>query len=255
MPEPHQDSRSAIKSNCAAMIMAALVLVGPAPAIAQSICTGVELPAREAAKERQLAVWDGSEWQFVDESKVGGLPHPLGQRNTEICLAWGAPPYRESARQIVYVSTRFATDQSLSLFRNSSLAGLPFFQRFGRDWEPSSLGGADHNAFRNFHDGEGRPGGTISARYFTRWHDTAAWRANDPSYNFVSAAVGRLDALPHGAERLLTLAANRPFMSWVPFGTHPPRGEDELRIAVVYSGDLGLGSGVRVHEYNFAVRE
>ena len=251
MPRPYQDSLSALKSSWAAAIMAALALVGPAPAIAQSICTGVELPAREAGKERHLAFWYGSEWQFVDE----GFAHPLGQRNTEICLAWGAPPYRASARQIVYVSTRFATDQSLSLFRNSALAGLPFFQRFASDWEPSSIGGADHNAFRNFHDGRGRPGGTISARYLTRWHDTAAWRANDSSYNFVSAAVGRSGALPHGAERLLTLAAKRPFVSWVPFGTHPPRDDGELRIAVVYSGDLGTGSGVRVHEYSFVVRE
>ena len=84
------------------------------------------------------------------------------------------------------------------------------------------------------------------------WHDTSAWLANRRSYDLVRATAD-LTLLPYGTERLLVLAAQRPLTSWVPFKTLTPSGQDELRVAVSYSGDLE-DLEPRVHKYVFEAR-
>lgn len=69
----------------------------------------------------------------------------------------------------------------------------------------------------------------------------------------MSGAAADLTLLPYGTERLLVLAGQRPFTSWVPFTTYPPSGQDEFRVAVSYSGDLD-GLGPRVYQYVFEAR-
>ena len=69
----------------------------------------------------------------------------------------------------------------------------------------------------------------------------------------MSGAAADLTVLPYGTERLLVLAARRPFTSWVSFTSYVPPGEDPLRIAVAYSGDLD-SRGPRVYRYVFEAK-
>ena len=70
-----------------------------------------------------------------------------------MCLAWEAPPYERSDRQIVYVSTQYRDNQPLWLFRNSAVAEVPVISRLFGDWSrtPDASGADPDNAFKEFH--------------------------------------------------------------------------------------------------------
>ncbi len=51
----------------------------------------------------------------------------------------------------------------------------------------------------------------------------------------------------------MRLAARRPLTSWVPFTTRAPSEQNELRVAVSYTGDLD-SLGPYVYQYVFQVR-
>ena len=226
----------------------------PMPLLAQSDCHVDELSRDDDGGQRRLAVRGDTGWQFFRPSadalthaiEVGGLQ--------ELCVAWEAPPYQRRSRQIVYVSTQYLDDnQPIWLFRNNQAAGVPFIGRLLGDWNNrADASGTDPNqAFKEFHHLSGDPD---AARWknLIDWHNTSGWLPNQASYELVRVAID-LAGLPYGTERLLMVRGRRPFASWIPFTTHAPSKQDELRVAVSYSGDLE-GSGPRVYQYVFEVR-
>lgn len=51
----------------------------------------------------------------------------------------------------------------------------------------------------------------------------------------------------------MVLQAKRPVSSWVRFGTYTPKPQDQLRVAVAFSGDLDH-HGPRVYLYTLEIR-
>lgn len=225
----------------------------PTSAMAQSRCDADELP-REMSGEYRLAVRLPEGWQYFSTSDAESA-HPIqpGERQ-ELCLAWEAPPYPRSNRQVVYVSTRYSEDQPLWLFRNASAAGVPFVGRLLGDWSrvPDASGVDVDDGFRVFHRGRAADASSTMWNNLAAWHDTSVWFSNSSSYELVSAAAASLELLPHGTERLLVLAARRPLASWVTFTSYAPSAGDRLDVAVSYSGDLDR-LGPRVYRYLFDV--
>ncbi len=235
-------------------VAALIALVDPTTALAQPDCNVDQLP-RQAAWQGQLAIRIGEEWQSFAQN-AGTPAHAIeigGLQN--LCMAWEAPPYQRTSRQIVYASTRYTDEQPLWLFRNNAGAGIPFVGSLLGDWNrtPDASGLNPDSAFREYH--RSRPDDPSVAPWnnLTDWHDTSAWLANSGSYDLVVGAVDDLPLLPYGSERLLVLAARRPLTSWVPFTTRAPSGQNELRIAVAYSGDLD-NLGPYVYQYVFQIR-
>ncbi len=237
--------------------LAATVLVAlsvPAMAVAQSACNVDGLP-REDVGQGRLAVRIDGEWRLFAEYEdgpasvlqIGGLQ--------DVCIAWEAPPYLGASRQIVYASTKYRDEQPLWLFRNSAGAGIPFVGNLLGDWNrtPDASGISPDSAFKEFH--RRRPDDPFDPPWnnLAGWHDTSAWFPNVGSYDLVVSAARDLSALPYGSERLLRLAARRPLTSWVPFTTRAPSGQNELLVAVSYSGDRE-SVGPYVYQYVFQVR-
>ena len=244
--------RSAVAFCVEAAVLA--VMATSTPTLAQSDCEVDQLP-RETGGLNRLAVRINADWQFFlpnDDAAVHVLQ--TGQLQ-DLCMAWEAPPYERSNRQIAYVSTQYRDDQPLWLFRNSAVAEVPVISRLFGDWSrtPDASGADPDNAFKEFHRGLPTDPNRVPWNNLADWHDTSAWRANHSSYELVSGAVANLTVLPYGTERLLVLAAGRPLSSWVSFTSYVPSGEDRLRIAVSYSGDLD-SRGPRVYRYVFEAR-
>ena len=229
------------------------VLTTPTHVLAQSDCIVDQLP-RSAAGQNRLAVRIYKEWKLFAPN-AGESAHVIEtDRLQDLCVAWEAPPYQRSNRQIVYVSTQYRDDQPLWLFRNSAAAGIPFVGSLFSNWsrEPDTSGADPDDAFREFHRSLPDDPDDVPWNKLADWHDTSAWLANRRSYDLVRVTAD-LTLLPYGTERLLVLAARRPLTSWVPFKTIAPARHDQLRIAVSYSGDLE-DLGPRVHQYVFEVR-
>ena len=221
------------------------------PALAQSDCTTSQLP-RETGGQSRLAVKLDAGWQFFPPNDDGPA-HALQTGGLQdLCLAWEAPPYQRSNRQIVYASTQYRDDQPLWLFRNSAIAEVPLLSRLFGDWSrtPDASGADPDDAFKDFHDSLPADPNIAPWNNLADWHDTSAWRTNRSSYELVSGAAVDLMSLPYGTERLLVLAAQRPLTSWVAFTTYTPSGQEQLRVAVAYSGDLD-SRGPRVYRYVF----
>lgn len=221
------------------------------PALAQSDCAVHQLP-RETGGQGRLAVRIDAGWQFFPPND-GGPAHVLQISGLEdLCLAWEAPPYERTSRQIVYASTQYRDDQPLWLFRNSAVAEVPVVRRLFGDWSrtPDASGTDPDDAFREFHGSLPADPSIAPWNDLADWHDTSAWRTNRSSYELASGATADLLLLPYGTERLLVLAAQRPLTSWVAFTTYAPSGQEQLRVAVSYSGDLD-SRGPRVYRYRF----
>ena len=244
-------TRSAVAFCFAVAVLTALA--APVPALAQAGCDVAQLP-REASGQNRLAVRIDGDWQFFAPNG-GATAHVLETGGAQdLCLAWEAPPYRRTNRQIVYASTRYRDDQPLWLFRSSAAALIPFVGRLLGNWSrtPDTSGADPGDAFREFHRSLPDDPDSVPWNNLAEWHDTSAWLANRRSYDLVRATAD-LTSLPHGTERLLVLAAQRPLTSWITFTTYAPSGQDELRVAVSYSGDLE-DRGPRVHQYVFEAR-
>ncbi len=230
------------------------VLATSMPALAQSDCEVDQLP-RETGGQDRLAVRIDADWRFFPPNDDAAAHVLQAGQLREVCLAWEAPPYERSDRQIVYVSTQYRDNQPLWLFRNSAVAEVPVISRLFGDWSrtPDASGADPDNAFKEFHRSLPIDPNSAPWNNLADWHDTSAWRANHSSYDLVSGAAADLTVLPYGTERLLVLAARRPFTSWVSFTSYVPSGEDPLRIAVSYSGDLD-SRGPRVYRYVFEAK-
>lgn len=228
-----------------------MVLSSPTLAFAQSGCDTDQLP-REMSGEYRLAVKLPEGWQYftTNDGESAYLLH--GGERQEICLAWEAPPYPQSNRQVIYASTRYREDQPLWLFRNGSAASVPFVGRLLGDWSrvPDASGVDVDDGFRVFHQDRAVDDSSTIWNNLAAWHDTSVWFSNSSSYELVSAATASLDLLPYGTERLLVLAARRPMTSWVTFTSYVPAAGDRLDVAVSYSGDLDR-LGPRVYRYVF----
>ena len=158
-------------------------------------------------------------------------------------MAWEAPPHTGLSRQFVYASTRYTTDQPLSLYRSG---GFPVLT--ADDWgDGRARGQADALAgdFKSYHRERSAIQGTLLDD-LNNWHDS------NTSYGLVSGAVGSANSLPNGAERLLTLLPLRPFRSWVRLSSRVPAAGETLRVTIAYSGDVDeLGS--HAYEYVFEI--
>lgn len=246
-------SKSYAKPLCMTIALFVAPVV-PKLAVAQPGCDVSQLP-REAVGGSRLGIKTDEDWRFylpndgssAHELETGGLQN--------LCVAWEAPPYERSSRQIVYSSTRYREDQPLWLFRNSAAAQIPFVGRLVGDWSrlPDRSGTDPVEAFREFH-------GTLPAdiedtrwSHFVAWHDTSVWRANRSSHELVSSAMADAPLLPFGTERLLVLAPRRPLTSWIRIDSRAPSTQGEFRIAVAFSGDLE-SRGPHVYQYVFEVR-
>ena len=235
-------------------VTALTVLAAPTMVLAQADCNVDQLP-REAAGQGRLAVRIDGEWQsFTQNDDAPAHVLEIG-RLQNLCMAWEAPPYQRTSRQIVYASTQYTDEQPLWLFRNNAAAGIPFVGSLLGDWNrtPGASGVNPDDAFREFH--RRRPADPSVAPWnnLTDWHDTSAWLANSRSYDLVVGSTDDLPLLPYGSERLLVLAARRPLTSWVPFTTRAPSGQNDLRVAVSYSGELD-SLGPYVYQYVFQSR-
>ena len=226
----------------------------PAMAFAQPACNADGLP-REDVGQGRLAVSVDGEWRLFAEYEEGPPPVLEIGGLQDVCIAWEAPPYHGASRQIVYASTRYRDEQPLWLFRNNAGAGIPFVGNLLGDWNrtPDASGISPDSAFKEFH--RRRPDDPFDAPWnnLAGWHDTSAWFSNVGSYDLVVGAANDLSALPYGSERLMRLAARRPLTSWVPFTTRAPSGQNELRVAVSYTGDLD-SLGPYVYQYVFQAR-
>ena len=243
--------RLSVEFSLAFAAMAALNL--PTSAIAQSGCHADRLP-REMSGEYRLAVRLPEGWQYYAASDGESVHFIESGERQELCLAWEAPPYQRSNRQVVYVSTRYREDQPLWLFRNASAAGVPFIGRLLGDWSrvPDASGVDVADGFRVFHQDRAVDASSTMWDNLAAWHDTSVWFSNSSSYELVSAAAASSELLPYGTERLLVLAAQRPLTSWVTFTSYAPSTGDRLDVAVSYSGDLDR-LGPRVYRYVFDV--
>ncbi len=229
---------------------ATALLAAPAMIFAQAGCTVDDLP-REATSQGRLAVKIDGTWRFFAQDEDESARVIETARLRTLCLAWEAPPYHRRVSQIVYVSTKHVDGQPLWLFRNNTVP-IPLFGRLLGNWNrtPGASGSDPDEAFRKFH--RSRPDDLSDAPWnsLVGWHDTSAWLPNVDSYELVVGATNSLSALPYGAERLLRLQGGRPFTSWVPFTTLAPSRQNELRVAVSYTGDLET-IGPYVYQYVF----
>ena len=242
-----------VKRFAGAFCFAMAALAVPSSALAESDCDINQL-SRDVAGQSRLAVRIDGDWQFFAPND-GAPAHFLETGGLQVlCLAWEAPPYPRRNRQIVYASTQYRDDQPLWLFRNSAAEGIPLLRRLFSDWsrQPDTAGVDPDDAFREFHSSLPDDPDVEPWNKLADWHDTSAWLPNRRSYDLVRATAD-LTRLPHGTEQLLVLAARRPRTSWIPFETYTPSKQEELQVAVSYSGELE-DLGPRVHQYVFEVR-
>lgn len=227
------------------------ILVSSAPVLAQPCST--DLPERNATGGGRLAVRLSGDWKLFDPD--GGTSALQLNGLQQLCMAWEAPPHDFAGRQIVYVSTRYTDLQGLWLFRKFPEGRLLPARR---PWSWFRSGVQALNGFEVYHGQDYDEVDDGLRDRLNVWHESDQPSARDQainadSYGLVSAAVGSLGNLPYGSERLLPLRAARPWTSWVPFDTHAPSGQDELRVAIAYSGDLE-SRGPRVYRYAFRRR-
>jgi len=235
------------KLGLAAWIVAIAVIAAPAPAWAQAACSTSGLN-RDGDSQRRLAVQVDGEWEFFSRN-ADGPAHllPVDRQSAALCMAWEAPArpglLAVLSRQFVYVSTRYTTNQPLSLFRSG---GFPLLTAL--DWgDGRGRGQADAVAddFRSYHEDRSSIQGAL-ARDLNRWHDGNA------TYSLVSGALTSSVRLPNGAERLLTLLSRRPRKSWVRIVSQVPAVGDTLRVAVAYSEDAN-DLGPHAYEFIFEI--
>ena len=213
------------------------------------------LPTRAEFSQHRLTVELSGSWEFFAPNP-GGPAHLISVAEAQtLCLAWEAPPYPRNQKQIVYASTQYREDQPIWLWRNGAFQ-IPIIDALMGDWNrtPDFSGHDPVETFTTFH--RSLPGNVDVApwKVLADWHDTSAWLPNQSSYAVVSAALRvAADSLPYGTERLLTLKAGRPLSSWVPFTTYTPTPQDQLLVAVTFSGDLD-SQGPRVYRYTFEIR-
>lgn len=221
---------------------------------AQLGCTVDSLPRNETS-QGQLAVRIDDTWEMFTQNGDGPVHIIEVDGFQDLCIAWEAPPYPGAHRQIVYVSTRYRDEQPLWLFRNSAGSGIPILGKLLGDWNrtPDASGLDPDDTFREYHRSLPDDPFEVPWNSLTDWHNTSAWLSNVRSYELVVSSTNDLPVLPYGSERLLRLAAKRPFTSWVPFTTRTPSGQNELRVAVSYTGDLD-NLGPYVYQYVFQVR-
>ena len=218
-------------------------------ASSEAICSVNGLP-REGSGDYRLAVKLDDGWTYVMPQTQEILDIRRREHN-RLCLAWEAPPYTGTERQIVYISSRYMHEQPVRLWRNHSVDPIiktPFRGRLPRR--------SAEELFQDFHntaEPEEIRGGQWSV--LEDWHNTHLWLANLTSFELVSTAVDVLDKLPRGTERLLRLRSRRPLPSWVPFTTLPPDPDTELHIAVLYSGDVRREPELPVYWYVSIVKK
>ena len=232
------------------------LLAVSAMVLAQASCTVEDLP-REVASKGRLAIKIDGVWQLFAQNEDGSAYVLEVDGLQSLCIAWEAPPYQRHLRQIVYVSTKYMDEQPLWLVRNNAAAGFPFFGKLLGDWNrtPDASGSDPDEAFRKFHHSRPDDDDLSDAPWnnLVDWHDTSAWLTNVSSYELVVSATNGLSLLPYGSERLLRLVGGRPLTSWVPFTTRTPSRQNELRVAVAYTGDLDA-IGPHVYQYVFQVK-
>ena len=251
MPEFYQRNRSVAKLGLGAGIFALFVLaVSPVPALAQFDCDTGEL-SREGDSKHRLAIKTDKGWKRFSPNRT----HPLevGDPQSELCMAWEAPPALR--RQVVYVSTRFSEQEHMSLSRRGFLLGedgsnlgrLDTLADGFKAYHQRVLGGTTQGTAQdNPEPTGGRRRTQPLQEHLDRWHDRRT------SYDVVANAVAvpRYD-LPYGSERLLTLLPLRPWKSWARIRARVLEG-NKLRVAVAYSGDSS--SDPTTYEYIFELR-
>ena len=216
-----------------------------------------DLPSRVKVGQYRLAVKLSGRWEFFAPNPTEPA-HVISAAGAQsLCLAWEAPPYPHTRKQIVYASTQYRKDQPIWLWRNSALQIPIIGVRLG-DWNrtPDSSERAPDETFVTFHRSLPEDADSASSPWkdLVNWHNTSVWLANQRSYDLVSAALkDAAGSLPYGTERLLALKAARPLTSWVAFTTYTPKPQDRLRVAVAFSGDLD-NQGPRVYRYIFKVQ-
>ena len=239
----HSSGRPSTMLGLALGIALSVVLADPVPALAQSECSAAGL-SRFGSNEQRLAVRvaDGDGWEYYLPQKSGDPAHRLSAARLKVdsrrrlCMAWEAPS--ALTRQVVYVSTRFADDQALSLFRRGV-----FFSGDLRDGARRGTAVELAGDFQQYHLDRSVITHSSLHADLDGWHDSNA------SYGLVSGAAGYSD-LPSGSERLLTLLPLRPLKSWVWFTSRQP--VDTLRVVIAYSGEVG-DDGVYPYEYAFRI--
>ena len=253
MSESYQRNRVVVKLGLDAALFALLALAAsPVLALAQSDCDTQEL-SREGNSEHRLAIKIGKRWKPFPPNRTGSAyPLEVGDPESELCMAWEAPP--ALGRQVVYVSTRFSEQEHMSLSRRGFLLGE------GR----SNLGRLDVlvDGFKTYH--QRVPGGTTlnaaqdnpepaeeQLRTQALQEHLDSWHDRRTSYDVVANAVAVPGYdLPYGSERLLTLLPLRPWKSWARIRARVLEG-NTLRVAVAYSGD---SSDPTTYEYIFEIR-
>lgn len=258
MPKSYQLGRSPVKrahgwSALGAFSLAFLaLLVGSAPAAAQSDDCDTSEISRSERSIRQLAVRIAGEWRFFARNREAErhlLDFGRGGRPTILCMAWEAP--RSLLPQIVYASTRFTNQEYLSLFRRGILTA---------DQSRAKRLAGVVDAFHAFHGGSGddRSAGAaelqegLSPEEEALQEDLMSWHQRSASIDLVSDAVVVNENLPYGSERLLTLLPLRPRKSWVRIRGQLPLGAESLDVVVAYSGDRNAGA--HAYRYWFEIR-
>ena len=234
-------------------IAAVTITIGSADVLLAQNCG--DLPPRSQVGGYRLAVKLSGTWEFFAPDPAESAPMISAAGVRRFCLAWEAPPYAGMRRQIVYVSTQYREDQPIWLWRSGAFQ-IPIISNLLGNWNRTldSAGHAPDETFARFHHELPKNSGVTPWSALVAWHDTSAWFANQRSYDLVAAALGdSRDRLPYGTERLMVLKGRRPLSSWVRSTTYAPKPQDQLRVAVAFSGDLDT-QGPRVYRYVLEVR-
>ena len=221
---------------------------------AQSLDSGCDLVdelQRVDSNRYLLAVRQGQQWLICRSGNERNSPYAMvlerladrGELNN-IEFRWAVPSSND--RHVVYASTIVNQNQPISLFRNGSSLLDALFLLFGRNDEGlqpvAEFDVRWKQTFVNHHTDSSSNSNTA----IEDWHDTALWMAADTN----AVVTSTLLALPagsgrvteRGAERLIRVQGNRPYVSWIPFRSQPPDSTNQSKIIAVtlaYSGDIG----------------
>ncbi len=191
-------------------------------------------PPRIASYDHQLAVCQGGEWR-VFRSNSATSPHTLRAPLSEVAFSWAVPPSNDY--EIVYASTSYKQDQTLTVSRSGRDAILPVLPPHREVRE--RLRGTQAQArerFQEFHGMDERPSGRDpTSKNLALWHDTEFF-GRLKSYDLVGFALDqeKSNRPVFGGERLMRVAKNRPKTSWIPFCSWVRPGSP-LRIMLAYS--------------------
>ena len=226
------------------VVVVMMVLLQCATVVASECQESESLPPREDSQEYTIAVKQSANKFLICHENDLESPYKIlsKEKPRKLKLFWAIPSYKKNEKQVVYVRSSYSSDQPFSLSRNATLEiplpffkSLPLFKKFEKELgEEKAL-----STFRKYHQDQTAPNLDKTVRKaLSTWHDTRLWGLNKSSYEVVQSTIRIKEGLweTGTAERLISVRANRPFVSWIEIDAWLKK-KNLLKIMAVYSGD------------------